>query len=42
VVLVGASENLLGYWDYGTELTLADGETFSIDFDQVAGVIQLS
>jgi hypothetical protein len=42
VVLVGAGGNLLGYWDYGTNLTLADGESFSVDFDQVNGVIQLS
>jgi hypothetical protein len=43
VILVeNTGGNLLGYWDYGTNLTLADGESFSVDFDQVNGVIQLS
>lgn len=25
-------KNLIGWWDYGTSLTLSDGETFRVDF----------
>ena len=27
-----ASDPLIGWWDYGTPVTLANGETFTIDF----------
>ncbi len=33
---------LVGYWDYGSSVTLATGETFTVGFDPVAGVLQLA
>jgi hypothetical protein len=32
---------LIGHWDYGSSITLAVGETFTVDFDATNGVIQL-
>ena len=36
-----ASGNLVGYWDYGSAVTLASGETFTVTLDASAGVLQL-
>lgn len=36
------NKELIGWWDYGSELTLANGESFTIDFDAANGVIQLA
>jgi len=33
---------LIGYWDYGSSVTLADTETFTVDFDGTTGVLQLA
>jgi hypothetical protein len=35
-----ASDALVGWWDYGSAVTLATGETFTVDFDPTNGVIQ--
>ena len=37
-----ASGNLIGFWDYASNVTLANGDTFTIDFDNSAGVLQLA
>jgi hypothetical protein len=37
------SNNLVGYYDYGSSITLANaGDTFTSDFDATNGVIQAS
>jgi hypothetical protein len=35
------NDALIGFWDYGADTTLAAGETFTVDLDQVNGVLQL-
>jgi hypothetical protein len=37
-----ASDGLIGYFDYGSEVTLASGETFTVDFDGTNGLLQLA
>lgn len=37
-----ASGNLIGFFDYGSSLTLANGESLTIDFDGSNGLLQLS
>lgn len=37
-----ATKYLLGYWDYGSSLTLTSGQTFTIALDGTNGVLQLS
>lgn len=36
------SKNLIGWWDYGSSVTLADGEQFTVDFDPTTGVLTLA
>lgn len=33
-----ASDSLMSWWDYGSSVTLADTETFTVDFDATNGI----
>ena len=37
-----ANNELLGFWDYGSAVTLADGDSFRSDFDPAAGVLTIA
>lgn len=37
-----ASDNLICYFDYGSSITLANGETLTIDFDATNGLLQVA
>lgn len=36
------ADPLIGWWDYGAPVTVAEGETFTLDFSAADGVIQLT
>lgn len=36
------NDELIGFWDYASSITLNDGETFTTDFDASAGVLTLA
>lgn len=38
----GSTSPLVAYWDYGSSISLANGETFTVDFDATNGIFQLS
>ena len=37
-----ANNDLICYFDYGSEITLADGETLTLDFDGTEGLLQIT
>ena len=36
------ADPLISYWDYGTEITTTDGNSFTTDFSAINGVLQLA
>lgn len=36
------NDELIGWWDYGSAVTLAAGESFTVDFDPSTGVLTLA
>lgn len=37
-----AGDELIGWWDYGSSITLANGDTFTVDFDASGGVLTIA
>ena len=37
-----ASGNLIGWWDYGAEVNVTNGNSFQVQLDQVNGILQLA
>jgi len=35
-------KNVIGYWDYGSAITIADGNSFSVQFDASNGILTIA
>lgn len=35
------NDEVVGFWDYGSSITLASGESLTVDFDPTTGVLQI-
>lgn len=33
------NDELIGFWDYGSSITMASGDTFTVDFDATTGIL---
>jgi len=43
VVLYNSANSLLiGYWDYGSSVDITDGNSFTVDLDQINGILKLT
>lgn len=36
------NDEVIGYWDYGSGVTLNSGDSFTVDFDATAGVLTIA
>lgn len=36
------NDELIGWWDYGSSISLANGETFTVNFDGTTGVLTIA
>lgn len=37
-----SNDELIGWWDYGSALTLADGDSFTVDMNATTGVLTIA
>ena len=37
-----SNDELIGWWDNGSAVTLSDGESFTVDFDASSGVLEIA
>jgi hypothetical protein len=36
------NDELIGWWDYGTTVTITNGNSFTVDFDPSNGVLTIA